>query len=62
MCLSTVYKDKKSEENALVQYVEKIEVKGDEIIFTDVLGMETRVKGHLKLVDLNGGGVIFSAA
>lgn len=62
MCLSTVYRDKKSAENVLTQYVETIEVNGDELIFTDVLGASTRVKGHLKSVDLNGGGVIYTVA
>lgn len=62
MCLSTVYKDKKTDENVLAEYVEKIDVNGNELIFTDVMGAVTKVKGHLLSVDLNGGGIVYTVA
>ena len=62
MCLSTVYRDSKSDDNVCAKFVAKIDVKGDTLTFTDVLGEETQVQGRLLSADLTAGVVIFSAA
>ena len=56
MCLSTVYKS--SDPNSIImEYVSKIQIDGDQIILTDVMGEEKTVQGTLVLADLTGGVV-----
>ena len=73
MCLSTVYKGSKSddnvcyrnsqsEDNICAKYVAKIDVDGDTLTFTDVLGEVTKVEGRLVSADLTAGVVVFDAA
>ena len=62
MCLSTVSRDSKDEENICAQYVAQIEVEGDMLTFTDVMGLVTKVQGTLRSADLTAGVVIFTAA
>ena len=59
MCLSTVYKDHTGDENICCKYVAKIEVEGDTLTFTDVMGDTVTAQGHILLADLTGGTVIF---
>lgn len=59
MCLSTVYKDRTGEENVCCKFVAKIEVEGDTLTFTDVMGETITAQGRLLLADLTGGTVIF---
>ena len=62
MCLSTVYKGSKSDDNVCAKYVAKIDVDGDTLTFTDVLGEVTKVEGRLVSADLTAGVVVFVAA
>ena len=62
MCLSTVYRNSKSEDNICAKYVAKIDIDGDKLTFTDVLGDVTQVEGRLVSADLTAGVVVFSAA
>lgn len=62
MCLSTVYNREKSDDNILCRYVASIEVEGDQLTFTDVMGMVTRITGRLVSADLTSGTVVVSAA
>ena len=62
MCLSTVYKNQKSDDAVLAKYVSKVEVKNDVVVLTDVMGIETEVPGALSFVDLTGGTVIIKVA
>ena len=61
MCLSTVYRNEKAEENVCARYVANIEVNGNVLTLTDVLGDVTRVEGKLVSADLTAGVVIFTA-
>jgi len=61
MCLSTVYRNTKADENICAKFVAQIVVDGDTLIFTDVMGEETKVEGKLLSADLTAGIVIFSA-
>ena len=60
MCLSTAYYDNKDEANVAARYVAKVEVDGDEVVLTDVMGFETRIGGKVSFVDLTGGTVVIA--
>lgn len=62
MCLSTVYNHEKNDDNILCRYVASIEVDGDRLTFTDVMGMVTQITGRLVSADLTSGAVVVSAA
>lgn len=62
MCLSTVYRNTQSEENVCAKFVAKIDVDGNTLTFTDVLGDVTKVEGKLLSADLTAGVVVFTAA
>ncbi len=62
MCLSTVYQNKPDEENIYCKYVAKIEINGDTLTFTDVMGDTVTAQGRLLSADLTGGCVIFQGA
>lgn len=62
MCLSTVYRNSPSEDNVCAKYVAKIDVEGNTLTFTDVLGEVTQVEGKLLSADLTAGVVVFAAA
>lgn len=56
MCLSTAYKT--SDPNCVImEFVSGINVDGDKITLTDVMGDQTTVEGKLVMVDLTGGVV-----
>lgn len=56
MCLSTAYRT--SDPNSVImEYVSGINVDGDQITLTDVMGDKTTVEGKLVMVDLTGGVV-----
>lgn len=56
MCLSTVYKSS-DPDSIIMEYVSKIQVNGDEITLTDVMGEQKVIQGTLALADLTGGVV-----
>lgn len=61
MCLSTVYKTS-DPDSIVMEYVSKINVKGNEIILTDVMGDEKIIAGTLEMLDLTGGIVRINCA
>ena len=62
MCLSTAYRNEKSEDNIAARYVAEINVTPDSVILTDVMGEDIEIKGKLMYVDLTGGTVIIETA
>ena len=56
MCLSTAYKTSEPD-SIIMEYVSKIEVEGNLITLTDVVGDAKTVQGTIKMVDLTGGVV-----
>ncbi len=50
MCLATVYK--KSDDSVLFKNVARIDVEGESLIPTDIMGDPRVVKGSLLMVDL----------
>ena len=58
MCLSTVYRNEKQEENVLCKFVSSIKAEGDTLTFTDIMGENTTITGRLVSADLTAGTVI----
>lgn len=58
MCLSSVYKNEKAEENLLASDVASIEAEDGTVTLTDLFGRRLSVRGTLKRADLTGGVVI----
>ena len=56
MCLSTAYKTSEPD-SIIMEYVSKIEVEGNLITLTDVVGYTKTVEVTIKMVDLTGGVV-----
>ncbi len=61
MCLSTVYRNEKQEENVLCKFVASITVDGDTLTFVDIMGERTEITGRLVSADLTAGTVIIAA-
>ena len=61
MCLSTVYKNDKQDDNILCRYVANIQADGDKLTFVDVMGAVTTITGRLVSADLTAGTVIVAA-
>ena len=58
MCLSTAYLNSREEDKIAAKFVDSIEVEGNVITLTDVLGVKTRIEGSISYVDLTGGAVV----
>ena len=61
MCLSTIYRNEKQEDNILCRYVASITVEGSNLTFEDVMGEKTTITGRLVSADLTAGSVIVAA-
>ena len=61
MCLSTIYKNEKQDENILCRFVESIRVDGDTLTFVDIMGAETTVVGRLVSANLTAGTIVVAA-
>ena len=61
MCLSTVYKNEIDDANAIMHNVMLVELDGEDVILTDLLGRRTAVKGTLRKASLTDGYVIIKA-
>ena len=58
MCLSTVYKNAKSEENIVMRNVMAITVEEDTVILTDLMERTVAIEGTLESANLVDGFVI----
>lgn len=58
MCLSTVYRNEKSQDNLVMSNVQKIELQEGQLLLTDLMDREMVVVGSLISVDLVGGVAI----
>jgi len=61
MCLSTIYKNSKEENNVLCKFVATINADGDQLTFEDVMGEKMTITGRLVSADLTSGYVIVAA-
>ncbi len=62
MCLATVYEETKKAESVLCRNITKIEVEGENIRLTDIMGAETMYRGRIVSAELSGGTVILKKA
>ena len=60
MCLSTVYRNEKQDNNVLCSFVSSIKAEGDKLIFTNIMGETVTVEGRLVSADLTAGTVIIA--
>ena len=56
MCLATAYRTNVPD-SVILEYVSKVEVHGDQITLTDVMGEQKTIEGTLAMADLTGGVV-----
>lgn len=56
MCLATAV-NANQPDSILLEYVSKIEVSGNKITLTDVMGEQKTVEGTIAMADLTGGRV-----
>ena len=56
MCLATVVNINQPD-SIVLQYVRKIEVNGNQITLTEVMGEQKTVEGTIAMADLTGGRV-----
>lgn len=50
MCLATVYKE--TDNTVICKNVGRIDVEGEYVLITDIMGEETKVQGKILMVDL----------
>ena len=62
MCLSTVFTLKDGHESKLCEYVCNVDVNGDTIKLTDVMGQNTEVKGRLLSCDFVKNLIVIEGA
>ena len=62
MCLSTVYKNVKSEENVVMKNVMAIECKDGCVILTDLMDRTVAIEGQLVSANLVDGFVVVKEA
>ena len=58
MCLSTVYKNAKTEENVVLRNVMKLECKDGVVVLTDLMDRTVAIEGQLVEANLVDGFVI----
>ena len=62
MCLSTVYKNTRTEENVVLKNVMRIECKDGEVILTDLMDRTLAIRGQLMEANLVDGFVVVKEA
>lgn len=62
MCLSTVYKNTKTEENIVMRNVMAITVEEDTVILTDLMERTVAIQGKLVSANLVDGFVVIQEA
>lgn len=62
MCLSTVYKNTKTEENVVMRNVMSIAIEEDTVILTDLMERTVAIQGKLVSANLVDGFVVIQEA
>ena len=52
MCLSSVYRKTEGESVFLFKNIAGVEISGDSILFTDIMGVRTEIQGKIQNIDL----------
>jgi len=58
MCLATVYDKTQEPDSIVLEFVSRIDVEGDTITLTDVMGETRAVQGIIRSVDLADSKVV----
>lgn len=53
MCLSAAYQVKNGIDSLIIDKVTNVAVEGENVVLTNLLGMDTVIKGVLRSIDLN---------
>ncbi|MDR1821247.1 MAG: CooT family nickel-binding protein [Oscillospiraceae bacterium] len=61
MCLSTAYRNEKTDSSVLATNITNIRIDGDRVFLTDLMDETIEVEGALQFADLIGGYVIISS-
>lgn len=61
MCLSTAYKLTEGQQYKVGDYISSMEIDGEEITLTDIMGSITKIIGRLKKVDLEKNEILIEA-
>ena len=61
MCLSTAYKLTEGQQYKVGDYISNMEIDGEEITLTDIMGSITKIIGRLKKVDLEKNEILIEA-
>ena len=62
MCLSTVYKNTRTEENVVLKNVMRIECKDGAVVLTDLMDRTVAIEGTLEYANLVEGVVLVKEA
>ena len=62
MCLSTVYRNEKQDDNILCSFVSSITAEDGKLTFTNIMGETVTVEGRLVSADLTAGTVIIAVS
>ena len=62
MCLSTVYKNSRTEENVVLKNVMRIECKDGCVILTDLMERQMSIEGTLEMANLVDGIAVVKEA
>ena len=54
MCLGTVFVTKDGVDEKVCSSISHVDVQGETLVFTDLLGRRTTIKGSIYEMDLNG--------
>ena len=61
MCLSSVYEMSGGDKNLVCEYVSNIQTLDGEVIMTDIVGAETKIRGEVTSIDLVKNIIIVEA-
>ena len=61
MCLSTAYKLAGDAQYKIGDYISSMEIDGEEITLTDIMGSVTRLVGRLRKVDLEKNVILIES-
>ena len=61
MCLSTAYKMSDGTQYKIGDYISGLDIDGEEITLTDIMGSVTKIVGRLKKIDLEKNVILIEA-
>jgi len=62
MCLSTVYNKTNEQKNLLCRNIMDVQLKDGNLVFTDILGVQTVLRGTIDKINLTDNYILVSKA